>query len=94
MHHDQFWRLTATFRDGEKRAHAELCDLWRVEHFDFYAIGFAHATGLIGEIRRGADIARKIAQILGEIHALCDCLTADYGGFALGDLIAALYGER
>ena len=71
--HDQLGRLVrCRCATARKRAHAELLHVLALEHLDLDAVALAELLRLLGEVGRRADVARQVAEVLGERDAVGD----------------------
>jgi hypothetical protein len=70
VHHDQPRRLDAAVGHRQERAHAQLLDRLAVMNLDAQAELLAQLLRLLAEVGRGADVARQVAEALGQFHAI------------------------
>ena len=86
-HHDDPALMLRALANREKRIHAELLHLRRIEHFDGDA-KFLQCAAATGELFRVKDIGGLIDEITGEKDALCSRATCGkrfFRGGKIGD---------
>ncbi|MCY1422390.1 hypothetical protein D9M71_380670 [compost metagenome] len=73
IEHDQAWRLVAALAHGVERAHAQVLDLFLVQHFNLEGlVRLAQFLGLFGQEAWVAKVGWQVAEVTGEGHAAGD----------------------
>ena len=72
VQNNQLGRLAAAARNGKQRTHFQGFHVFLFQHFNLELVGFCQFLRLLGQIGRGADVARQVAEILGQVHAVGD----------------------
>ena len=87
-------------RDRQERAHLQRFELLLAEHFDLQLPVFGELLGGVGKVGRRADVARQVAEVARQVHAVGErgaLLGGDLGGFLVAGVDAehdALQGAR
>eukprot|EP01022_Parablepharisma_sp_SALTPOND_P021765 TRINITY_DN435_c1_g1_i1.p1 TRINITY_DN435_c1_g1~~TRINITY_DN435_c1_g1_i1.p1 ORF type:complete len:1304 (+),score=494.29 TRINITY_DN435_c1_g1_i1:15351-19262(+) len=70
---DELGRLVAAIGDRQEAAHLQGLQLLAVQHFHAQLELLGQLLGGVGQVGRGADVARQVAQVLGQGHAVGQC---------------------
>jgi hypothetical protein len=80
---DELRRLFAAARHGQEAAHLQGFELLALQDFDVEAVVARQLLGGVGQVGRGADVRRQVAQFLGQVHAVGDGLRLRQHGLDL-----------
>jgi len=82
LQHDEARRLVAAFANRQEGAHAELVAGCVVENLAAEAVSLGDFFRFAGQILGGANIGRRVAEILGQIDAVGNRQSASQTGIA------------
>ena len=69
VEHDQLGRLARALRHRQQGTHPQFLHILALEQFQAELPFFCELPCLLAEVGRRADIAREVAQVLGQVHA-------------------------
>ena len=94
LEHDELRRLVAAVRHRQERSHLQFFELRPVEHLAFEAEFLRQRLRALGQVGGRADVARQVAQIARQVHAVRDREPARRGGLAGGQVAALRHRKR